>query len=242
MAVEQRTERLDHGQYEDREAPEGEGVREPRDRPLQQLPLPPDLADLTPQALSGPVEPTGSRLALADQPEEPVEPASGHRKSDNGDHSTDSESHSSSCYSYRRCSLPLLVGNLRVEPARRLCTYIGSHNRAISTFLLARVTRCRYVARTASEQHPTMAHLAIRSKISLFVAPPLRSHTGPTSRQPWETRTKYWVSLVERWGPVAGWVRPVTHVRAVATTLGARRRGRAPNGVTSRSWWTRWRV
>ncbi len=92
MIIEQSAERLDHGQHEDREAPEGEGMRDPGDRPLQQLPLTADLADLTPQAHAGSVEPTGSGLTLADQPEQPVEPSSGHRQSDNGDHSTDSES------------------------------------------------------------------------------------------------------------------------------------------------------
>ncbi len=102
VAIEQCAERLDDGQHEDRETPEGEGVCEPGDRPGQQLPLSADLTDLTPQALTRPVEPAGSRLALADQPEQPVEPASSHRESDNGDHSADSKSHTSSSYSYRR--------------------------------------------------------------------------------------------------------------------------------------------
>ncbi len=102
VVVEERAERLDHGQHEDREAPEGEGMREPGDRPLQQFSLAADLTDLTPQTLGRPVEPARSRLALADQPEQPVKPSSGHRQSDNGDHSTDSESHTSSSHSYRR--------------------------------------------------------------------------------------------------------------------------------------------
>ncbi len=132
-------------------------MRDPGDRPLQQLPLTAHLADLAPQAHAGSVEPTGSGLTLADQPEQPVEPSSGHRQSDNGDHSTDSESQhilqlllpTVGAYCYQSVTCP----PNQTDPSRIAAYRIAAHQTTTYRIAAHQTTTYRIAA------HQTAAHL-----------------------------------------------------------------------------------
>ena len=70
-------EGLDDGEEQDGEAPEGEGVGEARDRPLQELPLAADLDELGLDPLGMSLSGRDGRLPGGDQPEEPDEAPTG---------------------------------------------------------------------------------------------------------------------------------------------------------------------
>ena len=84
VPVEERPVGLEDGEHQDREAPEGEGVRQPWDRPPQELALAADLGELRPRTGPEPGESLRVGATLPDQPEQVGETATGDGESDDG--------------------------------------------------------------------------------------------------------------------------------------------------------------
>jgi hypothetical protein len=93
VLVEQRAVGLEIDAPEDDEAPEGEQVRQPGDRPLQQFPLPEHLDQLGPQPRAQVLTAVDVRLARAKQGVQPLDPPSGHRQRQDGQAQPDHQSH-----------------------------------------------------------------------------------------------------------------------------------------------------
>jgi hypothetical protein len=87
---------LGDGGEQDHEAPEGEEVGQPGDRPLEQLALAEDLDQLGPQAGPGALEAVGGWLAAGDQPGDPLGPLAGQGDREEGQHGPDGELHRTS--------------------------------------------------------------------------------------------------------------------------------------------------
>jgi hypothetical protein len=94
-AGEQVAVRLDQRQHQDDEAPERQEVRDPWNRPLEQLALPEHLGGLrfgvTGGVRADGFDPLGRRLPGPAQPVEPPQPTPGHRGRDRGQGESDDD-------------------------------------------------------------------------------------------------------------------------------------------------------
>jgi hypothetical protein len=91
--AEQVAVRLDDRQQQDGKAPEGEGMRHARYRPLEQLALPDHLGGLRRHVPAGMLayglDPLGGRLPAQRQPLQPPQPTPGDRERDHSQHQAD---------------------------------------------------------------------------------------------------------------------------------------------------------